>query len=373
MIFIFIGLALLRVGEAQNELSSIQMEFGTKVRQGFLFDVSEILGTVREFDHLRKKLENRRLDYDAKQNKLNKSKKEKPQLEEEARAAQFKYEETYNDLLALMSHFGEREESLLGSLVEFAEIQAEYFKNASEVTARMIKTLHDSGLEAKARNYGLMKTSSFNKSNSSVGRINPTKEVKAIIAPTIESNKVEKRVDWKENRAEAFHEKHDRKQEIEGSKSWPAVSGLYKMRALYDFKAETADDLGFVKEELINVTGEIDENWLTGEIVQEDGTVRKGMFPSNYAQKITGAEIKGISEEALGQMKSILPGGSVSDITAAIGNVKLKSSGGLKKFEHPSKSEPSTETVPECSTCGCNEFSPNAFKKGHCNMCFHKH
>lgn len=81
------------------------------MRQGFLFDVSEILASVKEFDHLNKKLENRRLDYDAKRNKLNKSKKEKPQLEEEVRACQFKYEETHNDMLNLMSHFGEREVS----------------------------------------------------------------------------------------------------------------------------------------------------------------------------------------------------------------------------------------------------------------------
>lgn len=107
------GMALLKVGEAQSELSTIQFELVSKLRQGFLFDVSEILTSVKEFDHLRKKLENRRLDFDAKQNKVNKSKKEKPVMEEEARAAQFKYEETYNDLLGLMSRFGEREVSQL--------------------------------------------------------------------------------------------------------------------------------------------------------------------------------------------------------------------------------------------------------------------
>jgi len=85
------------------------------MRQGFLFDVSELLAGVKEFEHLKKKLENRRLDYDAKQNKLSKSKKEKPALEEEVRACQYKYEETYNDLIALMSRFGERE--VLGLLI----------------------------------------------------------------------------------------------------------------------------------------------------------------------------------------------------------------------------------------------------------------
>jgi hypothetical protein len=48
----------------------------------------------KEYARLESKLENRRLDFDAKLNKINKSKKENTVLEEETRAAQAKYEET---------------------------------------------------------------------------------------------------------------------------------------------------------------------------------------------------------------------------------------------------------------------------------------
>lgn len=137
------GFALLRVGEAQNDIGAAQLDYVTKMRQGLLFEVAEILGTVKEFEHLKKKLDNRRLDYDARQNKLSKSKKEKPALEEEVRACQFKYEETHNDMLGLMMRFGEREESLLGSLVEYAEIQAEYFRLAHERAAELVRKLKD--------------------------------------------------------------------------------------------------------------------------------------------------------------------------------------------------------------------------------------
>ena len=71
--------------------------------------MNELLASVKEFEYLKKKLENRRLDYDAKQNKLNKCKKEKPSLEEEMRAAQYKYEETYSDMQNLMLRFGDKE------------------------------------------------------------------------------------------------------------------------------------------------------------------------------------------------------------------------------------------------------------------------
>jgi hypothetical protein len=49
-------------------------------------------------------LESRRLDYDAKLSRVQKSKKEKPELEEELRAAQYKYEETVHELEAKMSY-----------------------------------------------------------------------------------------------------------------------------------------------------------------------------------------------------------------------------------------------------------------------------
>lgn len=48
----------------------------------------------KEFVKLNAKLENRRLDYDAKLNKVQKTKKENSSLEEETSAARLKYEET---------------------------------------------------------------------------------------------------------------------------------------------------------------------------------------------------------------------------------------------------------------------------------------
>lgn len=31
------------------------------------------------------------------------------------------------------------------------------------------------------------------------------------------------------------------------------------------------------------------------------------------------------------------------------------------------------ESSTSCGECGCNDFTANVFKKGHCNNCFHKH
>lgn len=69
--------------------------------------------SMKEYASLKKKLENRRLDYDAKQNKLNKSIKENPGLEEEVKIAQVKYDETLAVVESLMASFAEREVTLL--------------------------------------------------------------------------------------------------------------------------------------------------------------------------------------------------------------------------------------------------------------------
>lgn len=204
--------------------------------------------------------------------------------------------------------------------------------------------------------------SSLKSANKSAGKLPAPAEVKQITAPVQMANA-------KESKAESFEPANE-------PKSSPS-NVLYKARGLYAFKAETADDLAFEKGDIISVTSQIDENWWSGEIVSEDGSTRKGIFPSNYVEKIDGNSddkphgipTAALGAEALSQMKAVLPGDGLADITAAITGVKLKH----KSSEPAKKSEPVVEAVGACSTCGCDEFSPNAFKKGHCNMCFHKH
>lgn len=244
----------------------------------------------------------------------------------------------------------------------------------------MVTILTEAGLEPKPRNYGLMKNSSFTDSvgkrssisSGSIGKINPPAEVKQITGPTPMAN--------------SSHEEEQKPSPKSDSKV------LRRVRALYAFKAENSGDLEFPKGEIISVTEEIDENWWSGEIQEDDGSIRKGIFPVNYVEKLTnvpsdnakgtssdiempaGLTAAGLSQEAMSQMKSVMPAGSVSDITAAITSVKLKSSGERKSSKtQQAASAAAPAAVCACSTCGCDDFHPNAFKKGQCNMCFHAH
>lgn len=78
-------------------------------------EIMALHASMKDYAALKKKLEMRRLDYDAKLNKLNKSKKEKPGLEEEMKTAQKKYHETLNDVEELMATFAQREVPCLGN------------------------------------------------------------------------------------------------------------------------------------------------------------------------------------------------------------------------------------------------------------------
>ncbi len=77
--------------------------------------MDRVLEDQKEYDYLKKKLENRRLDFDAKLNQVQKTKKENQKLEEETRGAQGKYEETLEHLTHKMIDINSTDVSLLKS------------------------------------------------------------------------------------------------------------------------------------------------------------------------------------------------------------------------------------------------------------------
>lgn len=89
-------------GHAQSKLGHYQEDYAERMKTDYLEKLEEGLTMFKEYSNLRKKLESRRLDYDAKLGRLQKSKKEKPELEQELQASKMKYEDSEYDVIQKM-------------------------------------------------------------------------------------------------------------------------------------------------------------------------------------------------------------------------------------------------------------------------------
>lgn len=63
------------------------------------------------------------------------------------------------------------------------------------------------------------------------------------------------------------------------------MATLFKVKALYEFQAGQEDDLGFAGGQVIDVTEEVDENWLEGKYTDSSGAVQSGIFPREFVEK----------------------------------------------------------------------------------------
>ncbi|KAK4498901.1 hypothetical protein PRZ48_009411 [Zasmidium cellare] len=63
------------------------------------------------------------------------------------------------------------------------------------------------------------------------------------------------------------------------------MASLFKVKALYDFEAKEEDDLGFPAGQIIDVTEEVDDNWLEGKYNDVTGAIKSGIFPREFVDK----------------------------------------------------------------------------------------
>lgn len=109
MLLLLLGIALINLGQAETRIAALQEALAQEIKEGYLKILENGLQDYKEYDSLRKKLASRRLDYDSKLNRLNKAKKEKPELEQEMQASRIKYEDTEHDLIQKMAYIQEFE------------------------------------------------------------------------------------------------------------------------------------------------------------------------------------------------------------------------------------------------------------------------
>ncbi|KAL1742058.1 hypothetical protein HDZ31DRAFT_44090 [Schizophyllum fasciatum] len=132
------GEALTKLGRAHCKVATLQETFALQFEDTYLASLRSLLDDIREYDVQRKKLESRRLSYDAAHTKLEKLKgskkdKERKEAEEELERAQFRFEEAEEDVRAHIHQIQESEASLLREVTVFLDSEIKYVKNWLEI------------------------------------------------------------------------------------------------------------------------------------------------------------------------------------------------------------------------------------------------
>ncbi|KAK4236180.1 hypothetical protein C8A03DRAFT_17153 [Achaetomium macrosporum] len=131
------GNCLITMGRANERISAIQEAFVCEATTSWLESLERSLAMMKEYQAARKKLESRRLNYDASTTKLHKAKRDDFRLEEELRAAKAKYEESSEDVLRRMQDIQEAEADSVRDLTHFLDAEIDYHERCAEELRRV--------------------------------------------------------------------------------------------------------------------------------------------------------------------------------------------------------------------------------------------
>ncbi|KAJ3334583.1 hypothetical protein HDU93_007701 [Gonapodya sp. JEL0774] len=68
-----------------------------------------------------------------------------------------------------------------------------------------------------------------------------------------------------------------------------AKSVMFYVRVLYNYAPQAYEELPIQKGQFIPVIDQQDDGWWEGETLDEKGRKRRGLFPSNFVEKVAGA------------------------------------------------------------------------------------
>lgn len=149
------GSCLVGLGRTNERIARIQENYVAKATSTWLESLERSLAQMKEYqvrsstEHLmtasetdrvqaaRKKLENRRLAYDASLAKMQKAKREDFRVEEELRSQKAKYEESSEDVYRRMQDIKEAEVDSVTDLGAFLDAELEHYDRCREVLLQL--------------------------------------------------------------------------------------------------------------------------------------------------------------------------------------------------------------------------------------------
>ncbi|GAA5811198.1 hypothetical protein MFLAVUS_004629 [Mucor flavus] len=285
-----LGIALINLGQTETRIAALQEALAQEIREVYLKILETGLQNYKDYDTLRKKLASRRLDYDSKLNRLNKAKKEKPELEQEMQASRIKYEDTEHDLIQKMAYIQEFENEHRDALFDLVQVQSTYHNQAKELfetvktnwgqgittdacdmmSKVMVRDPSNDSYPSAAEEESSGMASPYNKTSSlhNQSPTSSTDDYRTSIysaESTIAPNAVPARVPPPTN----LPTRHSSIHEFE----------KYR-KALFDFTGQNNDEISFKTGDIIAVIDEIDKGWWLGEM-----NSNRGIFPVNYTEE----------------------------------------------------------------------------------------
>ncbi|KAH9434667.1 hypothetical protein MCOR02_003632 [Pyricularia oryzae] len=130
------GNCLIALGRANENCAAYQEQLVADATTVWLESLERSLATMKDYQAARKKLENRRLAYDASMTKLSKARRDDYRIEEEVRSAKAKYEETTEDVCRRMQDIKDAEADSTRDLTGFLDAELEYHERCAEELRR---------------------------------------------------------------------------------------------------------------------------------------------------------------------------------------------------------------------------------------------
>ncbi|KAF2422073.1 BAR-domain-containing protein [Tothia fuscella] len=133
------GNCLQSMGRANESIARRQETYVANATASWLESLERSLAQMKEYQAARKKLETRRLAYDASLAKMQKAKKEDFRVEEELRAQKAKYEESNEDVFRRMEDIKEAEVESVNDMTSFLDAELAYYDSCKEILLQLKK------------------------------------------------------------------------------------------------------------------------------------------------------------------------------------------------------------------------------------------
>ncbi|TFK37555.1 hypothetical protein BDQ12DRAFT_666840 [Crucibulum laeve] len=132
------GNSLVNLGRAHCQVATLQEAYALTFKDTFMSSIQGLSEEIKEYEAVKRKLESKRLSYDAAVNKLEKLKgskkdKDRREAEDEMERAKQRYEETAEDVRAHMEVIQDNELNQQKELTSFLDLEVNFVQNYLEV------------------------------------------------------------------------------------------------------------------------------------------------------------------------------------------------------------------------------------------------